>query len=263
MSEFRKIKVGDGELATYVDGEGEAIIFLHGDGFDSREFENYVQKFSKSNNVIRVDLRGFGKSDLPGKSPYSFHNDVLKVMDELKIQSGVIIGHSLGAAVGIDLAIASPDRVKALILISPGLGGYKYSPDVTDGINKTVALAKSGDLANARELWMKHPLLQSNDPEVRERIRQMVSFSSGYRWYGENQPEKLHPLAAERLSEIKCPTLIILGQQDCPDMSNIAKKIQLSVTNSKLEYVSGGHMAVMENEVKIGELIYELIKQVS
>jgi 3-oxoadipate enol-lactonase len=257
----QKIPVGDGLIAIEERGSGQPLVLLHGDGMDMGEFNEYIESLTENFLVVRIDLRGFGQSAIPGASPYSFYGDILVVMDTLGIKSAHLIGHSLGAAVAIDIAITSPNRVSSMVLFSPGLGGYGFSAEVLSGIRRCMKLAQEGNLNGAREAWLDYPLMESNDPGIAEKVRMMVNRTSGYRWYGTNKPVRLEPPAFERLGSIRCPVLILLGEHDAADMEAIARIIAKEVKLARIRRIPGGHLAVMESASLAVPLIRKWIAQ--
>src|SRR4030095_15664614 len=86
---------------------------------------------AKDYQAIRYDMRGFGKSDVPNR-PYSYADDQKSLMTHLGVQKAAIVGLSLGAATATDFAIVYPESVQALVLVCPGLGGFKFEDKAND-----------------------------------------------------------------------------------------------------------------------------------
>ena len=98
--------------------KGEAIFFLHFSGANLMMWQRVVPYFQDRYRVILVDLRGHGKSDIPADGYHmdEMARDVIGVMDHLQIDKAHIIGSSLGAEVGLSMAVNGPERVLSLIL---------------------------------------------------------------------------------------------------------------------------------------------------
>jgi len=107
-----------------VEGQGPALVMLHGFFMSTALFDNQAALFSKTHTVIRIDSRGHG--DTPdGATPYSFWDqadDVIAVMDAEGVDAATIVGHSQGGFIGLRMALAHPDRVSGLILIASEAG---------------------------------------------------------------------------------------------------------------------------------------------
>jgi pimeloyl-ACP methyl ester carboxylesterase len=86
-------------------------------------------RFSSAHRVVAVDLRGHGESDAPSEryTVRLFADDLASTCTQLRIESPVVIGHSLGGLVALDFASAYPDHVAAAVLIDPPLlpGGHR------------------------------------------------------------------------------------------------------------------------------------------
>jgi pimeloyl-ACP methyl ester carboxylesterase len=108
-------------------GEGDhAIVLVHGLLMNRRMFERLGPALAeRGNRVICVDLLGHGRSDRPEDlrlySMPLFARQVAALLDHLGLDSAVVGGTSLGANVGLELAVRDPDRVRALFLEMPVL----------------------------------------------------------------------------------------------------------------------------------------------
>lgn len=111
-------------LAHDEEGTGDpCLVFLHGAACNRRFWEPQMRRFGAARRVVSVDLRGHGESDAPVQS-YAmrlFADDVAWTCRELGIEKPVLIGHSLGGMIALDLASAYPDRVGAIVLIDSAL----------------------------------------------------------------------------------------------------------------------------------------------
>ena len=101
-------------------GQGTPVIFLHGFPFDHSIWEPLVPLLSKDARMILPDLRGFGRSPVT-EDIYSMRllaEDVLHLMDHLKIEKAVLVGHSMGGYVSLAFAHAYPGRLLGLGLVA-------------------------------------------------------------------------------------------------------------------------------------------------
>ncbi len=98
-------------------GQGPVLVFLHGLGGSSADWESQIEEFRRDHRVIAPDLRGFGLSERCG--PYTvmrFAADVWALLDELDVTGFVLIGHSMGGAVAMEMTLQRPSSVKRLVL---------------------------------------------------------------------------------------------------------------------------------------------------
>jgi pimeloyl-ACP methyl ester carboxylesterase len=112
----------------YVDeGEGEPIIFLHGEPTWGYLYRRFIPPLSKTNRVIVPDHMGFGKSDVPQNMPYTLaqHIDNLtKLILELDLEDLTLVGQDWGGPIMFGFAVNYPDRVKRLVIMNTGIGVY-------------------------------------------------------------------------------------------------------------------------------------------
>jgi pimeloyl-ACP methyl ester carboxylesterase len=130
MPEPKMIKAkGDGveiQLAVW-EGRGKEVLCVHGITANCRCWDLIASSLAPRHKVIAMDLRGRGLSDSP-PSGYSVENhckDILALMDDQRLESPVLMGHSLGALICRVFAAKNPHRVDRLILVD---GGGKLSP---------------------------------------------------------------------------------------------------------------------------------------
>jgi pimeloyl-ACP methyl ester carboxylesterase len=118
-----RLAVPGGEVAYEVVGRGPAVVLLHGGFMDRRSWDRVVPELSKSYRVVRYDIRPFGESTAP-KEPYFVPDDLLRLLNHLKIDRAHLVGHSFGGGVALDFALAHPTRVATLTLVAAPPGGF-------------------------------------------------------------------------------------------------------------------------------------------
>lgn len=101
-------------------GSGSPLLFIHGLGSSTRDWERQADVFAESHRVITVDLRGHGQSDKPG-GPYTielFSSDVVDLIEHLDLVPTSIVGISLGGMVAFQLAADRPDLIDRLVIVN-------------------------------------------------------------------------------------------------------------------------------------------------
>jgi pimeloyl-ACP methyl ester carboxylesterase len=119
-----------------VHGEGPAVALVHAGVADSRMWDPQLGSFPRSHKVLRVDLPGFGRSPLE-TDPVSYRGAVREALDAARIDRAALVGVSLGGAASLELALESPDRVSALVLVGSGLDGHDWSEQVESPIGSS------------------------------------------------------------------------------------------------------------------------------
>lgn len=107
-------------------GSGRPLIFLSGLGNTAHIWDNFAPQFTGSHHVYAITRRGYGRSTHPssGFTAERLGDDVLAVMDQLKIEKPVLVGHSLGGEELSSIGTHHPDRVSGLIYLD---AAYTYA----------------------------------------------------------------------------------------------------------------------------------------
>lgn len=240
-----------------VAGSGPAVVLLHEGIADSRMWDDHFAALAERYHVLRYDLRGFGRSTLPG-GPFSHADDLRALLDVAGIDRAALVGASFGARVAVDFAVVHPGRVAALVLAVPGIRGKEWSADVQRAWQEEEAALESGDLGRAVEVnlrtWvdgMRKP--GSADPAVRARVAEMQlqAFRVQVPAYESDSPPgpeaKPDPPSVDRLGEIAAPTLLLVGEHDVPDIRDNAELLATSIPGARLEvFPDVAHMLPME-----------------
>lgn len=244
-------------------GKGDALVFVHAMGLDCRMWDDQFLEFAKYFQVIRYDQRGYGKSSLPTKEPYSHHEDLYALLDYLKVGNANLIGLSMGGRIVIDFALMFPDRSLSLILADTVVHGYVFK---TFSLEKVFLAAKESGIEGANKAWVEHELCDSAKkiPAVARALKTMNDSYSGWHWVNKNPWIPLVPPAIEQLDKLKNQTLIIIGQLDLPDFHSMADILSEKIVQSqKIEIPNVGHMSNMENPNLFNKKVLEFLLNIN
>ena len=247
-----RVEIGEARMYYETRGSGPALLFLHAGIADSRMWDPQVEALSARYQTIRADMRGFGRTQMvPGE--FSDHGDLAALLDSLGIEKAGVVGVSYGGQVAIDFALAYPDRVSALILGAPSLGGYPPHPDLIDFGRAEGEALEAGDIAAAVELnlrmWVDGPHREpaAVDRSLRARVGEMQRAVFEMEFPDGVQPLDLDPPASGRLGEIACPTLVLIGELETLAFAELAAYVAAEVPNANLQTLPGvAHMMSME-----------------
>jgi pimeloyl-ACP methyl ester carboxylesterase len=249
-------------LYAEVAGEGPEIVLLHEGICDSRMWDEQWERWSGSHRLLRFDLRGFGRSPLePG--PFASARDVIELLDAYAFERAALVGVSLGGRVALEIALAVPERVRALVLVGSGLPGHDWSEELKARWEEEFAAFRAGDLDTAVEVslrtWVDGPRRRPDevDAEVRARVAEMqrraYELQAGVE---EDEEELLVEDVAQRLGEIKAPTLVLTGEEDQPDMQVIADRLAREIPGARRETIANtAHAPSMEKPGEFDELV--------
>ncbi|MGH8441961.1 MAG: alpha/beta fold hydrolase [Nevskiaceae bacterium] len=111
------LRVEGARLYYQVAGSGPPLVLLHGLGASGADWEYQVPALSKHFHVVVPDFRGHGASARAGEfSVEQFAADTWQLLDRLRIQSPMLLGHSMGGAVAMQMALDRPGQVPRLVL---------------------------------------------------------------------------------------------------------------------------------------------------
>jgi 3-oxoadipate enol-lactonase len=232
-----------------VAGGGDPLVLIHGFTLDTRMWDDQFAPFAERYRVVRYDARGFGKSAVPDDAPYTHADDLAALLGHLSISSAAILGLSMGGGIATDFALEYPTMTRALIAVDSTLGGYRTSDDWNTRFGHLGQTARTVGVEATKAEWLADPLFApaNERPDVAARLRQMVMDYSGWRWMHRDPHRSQEPPAAERLTEMTAPTLVLLGERDLPDFHAIADIITRQAPGARKIVLSGvGHMANME-----------------
>src|SRR5688572_2770215 len=126
----KKIIVGNKSVVYHITGNGNTLVLIHGFGFDSRAWEPLIPTLEKNSKVIRVELPGFGGSDLPdGEPSIDVYADAVAAGMKNENVACPVVGHSMGGYVALNLL----ERHNALV---EALGLFHSQPFADDDAKK-------------------------------------------------------------------------------------------------------------------------------
>lgn len=246
-----------GELRYSTAGTGEPVVLIHGLGLDASMWDLQWPALQKEFRAIRYDVRGFGDSTAP-TGPYSHSDDLLGLLDFLNARPAHVIGLSMGGRVALRFALDHPGAVKSLTLIDPALEGHSWSESWTNKFSEISAAATNGNVQAARQLWLAHDLFAParRDPHLAKALGEMVGRYSAWHWAHADPVRRPDCAAIKLLATVSCPTLVILGELDLPDFTNIAQRLVAEIPHAGLRIIPGaGHMANMEAPTQVNSLL--------
>ena len=236
-------------VRTYVEmaGEGPPLLLIAGNGMDHTTFRDQLPLFTRDFRCITYDLRGIGESDVPetGYTIREMAADALALLTALDIPSAHIAGYSLGGAIGQEMAMGSPERVRSLSL-------YSTYSHVEPFLRRRYELLIKILMETTPELWAMftaftaygEEYINGHDAELTQEIAVRRA-----RWDGPRAPSKiglrghyeaiLSHEARDRLSTIRCPTWIAVGSSDPVTPVSYARLIKESIAGSSLTIYPG------------------------
>jgi pimeloyl-ACP methyl ester carboxylesterase len=230
------ISARDGTRLYYEEaGEGTPVVFVHEYAGDWRTFEPQMRFFSRSHRCVTYSQRGYPPSDVPGDgAKYSqdiFRDDVISVMDALKIGKSHVVGHSMGASTALHVGIRYPNRCLSVTAAGCGYGSSPVSEAVEEAraaSRETGKMFAAETMAVAAARYGDGPTRQAHknkDPRGYAQFIRMLSEHSslGHSLVMLNLQAK-RPTLWEMEADLKkfsVPLLVLVGDEDewCVDAS--------------------------------------------
>ena len=258
-------RFGQSEIYYELAGSGEpTIILLHGGMLDRRMWDEQFELLAKTYRVLRYDASAHGDSVLP-PDVYWDHADLRELMNTLEIDRAILVGLSLGGKTAISLALEDPERVEAIVAVSSGLSGYRFTSDFyLEQKDVMIQAWKAGEFDVVVESFQRcwtdgpHRAPEDVDPEVREKVRVMARNGLEHAMEGRT----IDPPAIERLGDLEQPMLIVVGELDMPGILDIANQIAAANPNAEFVKISDvAHMVNMEKPDEFNELLIEYLSR--
>lgn len=259
------IKKNGTEIFYSVVGQGSPLIMLPGLTGDQTMWGNIVLELQKHYQVILIDNRGAGRSQVT-QAPFRISdmaNDVMNVIEELKLKKTSILGHSMGGYVAQEFAIQYPEKLDKLILMSTRC---KASPLST--IQSEIAFhlidSKIDPIVLIKNsmTWCFGETFMSNEKNVTDYIER--SFNRQYPAHLEGFKHQVLAIDAfenNNLEKIQAPTLIINGEEDRIAPIPYSDYMKKHIPNAQQIILKNvGHMPHIENCDQVVQHIYKFLK---
>lgn len=244
---------------------GKTLVFLHAAVTDSAMYDAQFAAFGQDYRVLRYDLRGAGKTEAPTPSPtpFSFVDDLHKLLAHLRIEKAALIGTSNGGEVALDYALARPEQVEALVLTSASVGGAEMQGEPPALVLQLGEAMQSGDIEKAADIGTQIWLVgmerkPDSVPEpVRTKTRAMMLQALQRTGKGLGDPQPIDPPAAKRLGEVNVPTLVIIGEHDHLAIQEMNHMLAAGIPGAETIQLNTAHLPSIEapdeysNDVKV------------
>jgi pimeloyl-ACP methyl ester carboxylesterase len=272
------------ELGPQTPGETQPLVFVHGLSGCWCNWLEQIPALAREHRVVTLDLPGFGSSPMPPEkisiSGYARLLDGL--LGELGIDAAAVVGNSMGGFISAELAIAFPQRVERLVLVSAagistnqplaGLNGRLAEVDPVPALVhvERVLAMQAAWLASRSDKVARRPRLREATLGVVVRHpRSLPAPLAAEQLRGAGKPGFLQAFDAiihyevrERLPEIACPTLIVWGDGDrLINVRDADVFADLIPDSRKVIFEDTGHMAMLERPAAFNALLRDFLAE--
>jgi pimeloyl-ACP methyl ester carboxylesterase len=249
------------------EGAGRAVLLIHGHTLDRRAWDWIAPALGQSGlRLIRPDLRGHGRSTRPDHGYHWSHHaaDMTAVLDAAGVDRAAVVGYSLGGGVALEMALAVPERVGSLALLSPVLPDRTFEEAFFTNLREVARVVRSEGVAAAMMgPWMESPLWRGSfeDPAVRAKVTSIVRDFPGAEYLATERDHVARDWSVpDRLGEIEVPTLVMVGENEMAGFRGFAEEIAFGMLNARLEVFSDlGHVHLLQSpDLVAGKIVEHL-----
>lgn len=233
-------------------GSGDPpILLVHGWTCDHTYMAPQFEHFRRTHRVIAVDLRGHGQSDKP-KQDYTmlaFADDLVWLCDQLKVKKPIVIGHSMGGVIAVELAARFPEVPGAVVTLDSPI---VPPPELLDGVaTPTIAALRGLDYREVQRKMVAEMLfLPTDDPTRKARI--VDAMSSAPQHVMASAFAGIFCDTAASAAACKVPFLILLAAQPLSDVAGLRQVCPTAIIG---QTVGAGHFHQLEVPEQVNAMI--------
>ncbi|WP_371673536.1 alpha/beta hydrolase [Streptomyces sp. NBC_00289] len=245
----------DGATLTYDDegphdDAGVPLVFVHGWTANRHRWDHQLTHFAQRRRVIRLDLRGHGESSGAGvRTVAALAEDVLALLDHLKVDRFVVVGHSMGGMIAQTIALSHPERVERMVLVnSIGRMAFSRGRGLLMAVSTLVPF----------KLFVATNIQRAFAPGYpREEIRAYVQASASLpqevvmTLYGAMRAFDV----LDRVGEIHTPTLLVHGYHDIQLPVSQMLRMAKDYPDAVIRILDAGHELPVEKPAELTEAL--------
>jgi 3-oxoadipate enol-lactonase len=237
-----------GDLHT----SGPGVVLLHDGLVHSITWDGVWAPLCAKYHVVRYDRRGYGRSE-PSKASFVPEDDLYRIMRQIRMDSAILIGNSSGGGLALDFALAHPAMVTALFLIGPVVHGMPSSDYFNERSNRNSEPLARGDRKATAENWSKDRfLIAGDDRPARTKLYDALAQNPQNLAVAGELELRPSPPTVLRLSQIRVPTLVLVGGDDIADVFAYSGAIEAAVPLASFEvWKDTGHLIQIQRPAEL------------
>ncbi len=253
-------------------GDGPPLLLVHGLAGRWQNWLENIPHFARTHRVVAVDLPGFGASPMP-REPISipgYARFLEQLCDALSIDAAAVVANSMGGHIACELAIAAPQRVERLMLVSAaGISAEHVQRDAVMTGGRVIAAIATRSAAR-HDWFARRPGMRRIALGFVVRHPERLSAPLAHELMeGADKPGFLPALDAvlthrisERLPQIACPTFVVWGADDRVIPVRDASRFARLIPDVRVEVLPDtGHVAMLEHPARFNALLEEFLAE--
>ena len=254
-------------LAYEVRGEGDTLLFIQGLGYDRAGFGPLPHLLAEDFRVVVFDNRGVGDSDVP-EGPYSvpqLAEDAVAVLDAVGAETAYVLGVSLGGFVAQELALAHPERVRKLVLVSTAAGSvppsYPMPQRGVDAFTQFPTMEREAGLRLMVENSLGDHGVQKRPELVEEIYRYRLEHAGPLAGWQAQAYAGATFDAYDRIPAIAAPTLVVHASADTVVDARNGALLAERIPGARLHVVPDrGHLVMWEEGEMLAPVVREFLE---
>ena len=234
----------------------ESVVMLHGFGGTGRSWDDVTAHLPKSYRPLALDLPGHG-DQLDAPRPISFDSCVQSVLERAP-ERFVLAGYSMGGRIAMHIALAAPERIERLVVVSTtaGIEDAKERAARRKLDRRLAEEIEQGSIDDFSERWRGQAMFAEDPPEVDRLARaeharnRPEGLAAALRGAGTGE---MRPLW-DRLTEIQMPTTVLAGRRD-RKFVRVSERMVSLIPDALLQVVGGGHCLLLEHPRSVAAAI--------
>ncbi len=261
--ETQHLALGDVATAVDIQGDGPAILFVHGFPLD-RTMWRHLNATLTGWQRIAPDLRGMGLSATPenGYSMASYADDLVALLSALRLEKAVVCGMSMGGYVAFEMFRRYRDRVAGLILINTR--AERDSTAAMQGRDNMISLVErdgASALADVLVPKLLGPSSMAAMPRVVEHVRTMICGTSTNGLIGALKAMRERQDSTSLLPTIDVPTLVVGGRDDQLMPVGTARELAGGIPGAQFTLIpEAGHVTPLEQPIALSRVVGEFLE---
>jgi pimeloyl-ACP methyl ester carboxylesterase len=229
-----------------------SVVLLHDGLVHSITWDGVWTPLCSQYHVARYDRRGYGRS-APSKAAFVPEDDLYRIMRQVHMSRAIVVGNSSGGGLALDFALAHPEMVEGLFLIGPVVHGMASSDYFNERGNQNSEPLARNDVKAAAENWSKDRfLIAGDDPAARKQLYNALAENPQNLKYSGELEIRPSPPMAQRLSQIRVPALVLVGDADIADVFAYSGAIEAALPLASFEvWKDTGHLIQIQRPEKL------------
>jgi 3-oxoadipate enol-lactonase len=253
-----------------VAGRGDAVVLVNGLGAPAVHWALQVKALAAHFQVVTLDNRGVGETDLPPEPVYTtaqMADDVAGLLRMLKVARAHVVGASMGGTIAQELALRHPTLVRSLVLAGTWVrADARFRHVIESWMSLAYRVPIEERYRHVIYPWVFGPAFLADKENIETAFRRAMAYPH------QTKPEAIERQArgillwdgsrTDRIGAIKVPTLVLVGKEDILTPVEFAREVARRIRRARLQILPGGHAFFIEQAEAFNRAVLRFLKGV-